>query len=145
MSWRFFMASDSKLNDYDNEMVRIKETKDGTILIGQPGFEGKSIRIFDFEAGEEKDRQFTSKKFIKHVEFVCNEENASVFAEYIKLNMERCKQIELWRIWESDKEIPKKRKVKINELNAEDIDSVWGVDGYDNDCLVICQSYTYGK
>lgn len=145
MSWFYFMASDSKLEEYDNGMARMRKTKNGMILIGENGFEEKSIHIFDLVQREESDRYFTAKKYIKHVEFLYSEENANVIIDYLKQKMRKCKQIELWRVWESDKIIPEKRKVKVDELKLLDIDSIWGVDGYDNDCLVITQSYTYMK
>lgn len=143
MSWFYFMASDSEFEDYDNGMVKIIKTKNSMILVGENGFERKSIHIFDCKAREESDKYFTKKKFIKHLEFYYSEESANVILAYLKKEMRKSKQIELWRVWESDKMIPEKRKVKVDELKLSDIDSIWGDDGYDNDCLVITQSYTY--
>lgn len=134
MSLYQFLASDKKLESYDNQ--RIVLDRKNKILKGK---EGKQ-RIFDIDEQsamriyQEEDRKYvdlyTDKKYAAYIEWCYNEENVPILMEYIKQHLESARRIELWNVWLGPKEEVKKSACSIEELSIQNIKNIWGKEEF---------------
>lgn len=133
-----FFASDEGLEEYKNSKIdAIKFMWNFIIKQASYNDELKCMRIC-VEDDLKLARMYTELKNCCYIEWHYSEKAASIIIEYIKEHLKYSKKIELWNVWEGEKEQTSIVERSVNDITTQDIKNIWGKDYFEHaECLVV--------
>lgn len=161
MSLFQFLASDKQLEDVKNKLVEfisINEAIEQGIefddsIINDPEIDKDEKALASFRNEEDLNeieitsngyhskeyaKEYSNKKYFSELNWRFSETRAKELITYLKEELEKCEEIELWSIWIDEFEEATIKTVDVNSLTVDDLRVLDISSGYDKPkCLVI--------
>lgn len=138
MSKYQFFASNEVLEEYKNSKIdTIKFLWNFVIKQASHKDELNCMRIC-IEDDLKVAHTYTELRNCCYIEWNYNEKSATIIIEYIKRHLKHSQKIELWNVWEGEKEKMSIVERSVNDITTHDIKNIWGKNYFEHaECLVV--------